>query len=114
MSDAQVISEVPINIYQLKKELDKIKKRDKELNFRANKTDEYLTQITSIKNSDELFEKVMKLNVPRLKEQHIHKIIDLAPVSIEELKVILQSYTITISNESMKKIVETVAEHISK
>jgi len=114
MSDAQVISEVPINIYQLKKELDKIKKRDKELNFRSNKTDEYLAQITSIKNHEELFDKIVKLNIPRLKEQHIHKIIDIAPISAEELKVILQSYTITVSNESMKKIVEAVAEHISK
>jgi len=52
----------------------------------------------------------MKLNIPRLKEQHVHKLIDLNPTTLNELKVILQSYTITVNNESMKKIVDTINE----
>ena len=112
MADTQIISENPISIYQLKKELEKIRKRDNELNFRANKTEEYLNQIASLKNSDELFEKIMKLNIPRLKEQHIQKIIDIAPTTINDLKVIVQGYTITLNNESMKKIVDTVNEFL--
>ena len=112
MADTQIISENPISIYQLKKELEKIRKRDNELNFRANKTEEYLNQIASLKNSDDLFEKIMKLNIPRLKEQHIQKIIDIAPTTINDLKVIVQGYTITLNNESMKKIVDTVNEFL--
>lgn len=114
MADAQIISESPINIYQLRKELERIKKRDSELNFRAARTEEYLGQIATHKDADELFDKLMKLNIPRLKEQHIHKIIDIAPTTLNELKVVLQGYTITINNESMKKIVDTVSEFLGK
>lgn len=114
MADMQIISETPINIYRLKKEMERIKKRDNELNFRANKTEEYLNQIAVLKNADELFDKIAKLNIPRLKEQHIHKIIDIAPTSVNELKVVLQSYTVTINNESMKKIVDAINDFLEK
>ena len=114
MADAQIISEAPISIYQLRKELDRIKKRDNELNFRANKTEEYLSQVATLKDHDGLFDKIMKLNIPRLKEQHIQKIIDIAPTTINDLKIIVQGYTITLNNESMKKIVEAVNEFLEK
>ena len=114
MADLQIISEVPMNIHELKKELERIKKRDSELNFRANKTEEYLNQVAVHKNSDELFDKIMKLSIPRLKEQHIHKIIDITPTTLNELKIVLQGYTITINNESMKKIVDAINEFLEK
>ena len=114
MADVQIISETPINSYQLKKELEKIKKRDGELNFRANKTEEYLNNVLAGKSADELFGAIGKLDIPRLKEQHIHKIIDVMPATINELKVVLQSYTITINNDSMKKIVDTINEFLAK
>lgn len=114
MADAQIISEAPISIYQLRKELERIKKRDNELNFRANKTEEYLSQVATLKNSDELFDRIMKLNIPRLREQHVQKIIDIAPTTINDLKVIVQGYTITLNSESMKKIVDTVIEFLEK
>ena len=114
MSDMQVISETPMDTYQLKKELERIKKRDKELNFRANRTEEYLTQMTSLKNHEGLFEKISKLNIPRLREQHIHKIIDIMPTRPEDVKVVLQGYTITVNEDSAKKISEAVAEFLEK
>jgi len=114
MTDTKIVSETAINVYQLKKELERIRKRDNELNFRANRTEEYLNQIATLKNSEELFEKIVSLNIPRLREQYIHKIIDIAPTTVNELKVILQSYTITISNESVKKIVDTINEFSDK
>lgn len=114
MADTQIISEIPISAYALKKELERIKKTDKELNFRANRTEEYLQQVLAHKNAEELFDKITKLSIPRLKEQHIHKIIDITPTTINELKVVLQSYTITINSESMKKIVDAINEFLEK
>ena len=112
MSDMQIISETPINIYTLKKELERIKKRDSELNFRANKTEEYLNQLATVKNPDGLFKKITDLNIPRLREAHIHKIMDIAPTTVNELKVVLQGYTVSLSNESLKKIVDTINEFL--
>ncbi|MBI2660322.1 hypothetical protein HYX07_04125 [Candidatus Woesearchaeota archaeon] len=114
MADVQIMAETPINIYQLKKELEKIRKRDNELNFRANRTEEYLQQAASLKNPEELFEKIIKLNIPRLKDAHVHKIVDIAPTTIVELKTLLQGYTITINNESMKKILDAINEFFEK
>ena len=114
MTDMQIVSEVPINLYELKKDLDRIKKRDRELNFRANRTEEYLNDIAILKNTEELFDKLIKLNIPRLKEQHIHKIIDITPTTLNEIKAVLQGYTVTLSNESMKKIVDAINEFLEK
>ncbi len=112
MADMQIISEIPINIYELKKELERIKKIDGELNHRANRTDEYITQILMPIDASVLFDKISKLGIPRIKDQHIHKIIDVCPTTLNELKVVLQGYTITISNDSMKKIIDLINELI--
>ena len=114
MADTQLNSETPINIYQLKGELERIKARDKELNFRANRVEDYLNQVAIHKHANELFEKLTKLNIPRLKEQHIHKIMDIAPTTVNELKVLLQGYTITVNNEMMKKIIDTINDFLEK
>ena len=114
MADMQIISESPIDTSQLRKELEKIRKRDNELNFRAQRTEEYLQQVAALKNADDLFDKLMKLNIPRLKEQHVHKIIDLMPATVSELKVVLQGYTLTVNNDAMKKIVDAINEFLEK
>ena len=107
----ELLSETPISTYQLKEELAKIKLRDKELNFRANKTLEHLESI-ELKNADELFDKINKLNISRLKEQHIRKIIDIMPETIKDFKVVMQGYTISLNNENMKKIVDIIAKNV--
>lgn len=106
--DTQIISEKPVSMSELKNELEKIKKRDKELNFRAARTEEYLQHLVTLKNPEGLFKSMEDLNVPRLKEQHIIKIMDILPKTIDELKAILQAYTITVSNENLKKIIDVV------
>ena len=108
----EILLETPINAYQLKEELGKIKKRDKELNFRAAKTEEHLEHIQTAKNLEPLFDKISKLNIPRLKEQHIHKILDIMPKTTKDLKVVMQGYTISLNNDNMDKIVEIVNKFI--
>ncbi|MBW2976007.1 hypothetical protein KY347_01020 [Candidatus Woesearchaeota archaeon] len=110
----EILSETPVNTQQLKEELDRIKKRDDELNLRAAKTEEHLEHIGTNKNAGALFDKINKLNISRLKEQHINKIIDIMPATVKDLKVVMQGYTISLSNENMKKIVDLVNEHIGK
>ena len=110
----EVLSETPISTYQLKEELKKIKQKDKELNYRAAKTEEHLDHVETHKNRDSLFEKISKLNIARLREQHIYKIVDIMPTTVKDLKVVMQSYTISLNNENMKKIVDVVSSFIGK
>ena len=109
----KVIEEVPISIYDLKKELAKIHKRDTELSLRAAKTDEYLNQFAVLKQKDAeaLEEELKKLDIPRFKDMHIKKILDTLPESVEELKVILQGYALTLTKEGSQKIIDTVKKH---
>ena len=108
----EILTETPITAQQLKDDLAKIKKRDEELNFRAAKTEEHLEHLELSKNTEQLFDKINKLKIQRLKEQHINKIIDLMPATIKDLKVIMQGYTITINNENMKKIVDAIGKSL--
>ena len=64
-----IVQETPIGMADLKHELELIKERDGELNFRANKTEEYLGQFTEItqKKQHALRKKLKALDLSRLK-----------------------------------------------
>jgi DNA-directed RNA polymerase subunit F len=116
MTKPEIISETPMNIVELRHEMEKIKKRDGELNFRAERTEDYvnhLVHLTAAKGR-EMYEKLEKLNVPRLKDVHIHKIIDTMPANLETLKAVLQGYVVTVSAENLKKIAAVVEEYAEK
>lgn len=111
MPNIQILGETPLSMAEMKEELDKIKKRDKELNFRSQRTDEYLQQFVENKKAIELKKKLMDLNIPRLRDLHMCKIIDVMPLTQNDLRAVLQGYSVTISNESMKKITDLVDEY---
>ena len=92
----------------------RIKKRYGELGFRAQKTVDYLESIGTLdaKKAKELMEKLLKLEVPRLRDMHFHKIIDLMPTNHKDVKIVLQGYNITVTQENCKKIADTVSEYV--
>ena len=108
-----VISEEPISIYDLKRSLEHIKERDAELGFRAAKTDEYLKNFAKLddKKVNELKSKIEALNIPRLKADQISNLIDIMPSDLEEVRLVLSSYSITITNENLVKIADVIKEH---
>lgn len=116
MIKPDVIEKTPLNVVQLKSELNTIKKRDGELSFRGNKTEEYVNSFATItqKAAKELFDKIKALDIPRFKEEYIHKIIDTMPENVNHLKIVLQGYTVTVSPDNMKKIAAIVEEYKPK
>lgn len=112
----KVINETPMGLNEVKEELSKIKAKDNELTFRAQKTMDYLEQVLTISNAQakELFAKLTKLEIPRIKELHIHKLVDTLPLNSKDVKTILQGYAVTVTNENLKKIADTVAEYDQK
>jgi len=104
MAEKEIKSEEPLTLAEAKGMLEKIKKRDDEFGFRAGRTYEYLTSfdVGNEKKAQEMKKKIAELDIPRLKNEHITKIVDLMPGSLEELKVILQGVTIT--NDNLKRI----------
>ncbi len=98
---------------ELREGIEQVKARDKELSFRSARTNEYLNQFVwlSLKDAQELREGIEKLDIPRLKPEHVIKIVDLFPVTPEEVKTVLSGYALTISNDNCKKIADLVKEY---
>ncbi|MDA1197240.1 MAG: hypothetical protein O2779_04735 [Nanoarchaeota archaeon] len=108
MSTFEIIDERPIDLTELKSELESIEKRDKELGFRSNRTKEYLEQIGVKGDNKKIIKKIEELNVPRLKDLHIVKIVDNKPETVKDLKYVLQGYPLTVNADYLKKIVEAL------
>jgi DNA-directed RNA polymerase subunit F len=111
-----MIEEKEMPMYQVKTEMARIKKRDEEGNFRVQKVEEYINTFVKIsqKEGDELVEKLHKLNVPRLGDKHIYKILDIMPTTLDDVKMVLQGYNITVNNDNLKRIAAVVAEAAKK
>lgn len=116
MTKPTILDEEPMSIPEVRGALEKIKERDGTLTFRGNKTEEYVGQFSVLdsKKADELAGKITKLNIPRLKEQHIKKIVDIMPTTEKDVKVVLQGCAVTVKAEHLKKIADTVAEFAPK
>lgn len=112
----KILGEQPISMVELKQELEEIKKRDKELGFRSQKTEEYLNQFCKLddKQAEDLKKKLEGLDITRLKESAMLKIIDLLPTNIDELKTILQGYIVTINKKDMESIIEVTSKFAPK
>ncbi|RME31182.1 hypothetical protein D6789_03560 [Candidatus Woesearchaeota archaeon] len=112
----EILEKKALCIPLVKEALKKIEKRDGELNFRANRTMEYVNEAASLSptKAKELIKKIEDLNLPRLKPEHIHKIVDILPRSEKQLKVVLQGYTLTVSLENQKKIMKILQEYLPK
>lgn len=112
MGNLKIINEKPLSMVEVAEKLKGIEKRDEELTFRANKTKEYLNSFKKItlKKYESLKKGIENLDIPRLKDKHIAKIIDIYPIDLDSLKVVLSNEPITIKEEDMKKIVAVFNE----
>ena len=64
------------------------------------------------KKANDLYKALEDLQIPRLKDSHLKKMVDILPKTLKEVKVVLQAYTLTVSNENMQKIADVVAQHV--
>ena len=108
----EIINEKPISISELRVKLEEIKERDKELTFRGKKTEEYLKKVSKFKKHEELKKDLEKLEIIRLKDSHIIKIIDILPADIDSLRAVLVGENLTLKQEDLTKIVDVVKEYV--
>jgi len=107
MSAITVLNENSITMIEVKEKLDKIKKNH-ELSFRANKASEYLDIFAKqkIKDIAEKRKKLQDLNILRLKETQMTKIIDMNPENMDALRAVLTGENITLKQEDMQRVIE--------
>jgi len=112
MTKPQLLEKRPVSLSEVKDILKKIHKRDGELNFRGGKTEDYVNEIASLnlKTAKECMKKIESLEIPRLKPEHLIKIVDTLPETPEHLKIILNGYNVTINKDNLKRIIDVIDE----
>ena len=115
MSQPNVEGREPVSLAELSDHMEMITERDEELNFRAGKTEEYVNEFAELNKDEfeELFDEIESLDVPRLKDKHIIKLIDFLPKTVEDLDVIIEGYPLTLSDEDKEAIVETIIDYFT-
>lgn len=114
--EPKIVSQTPVTLAELKDEVARMKQRDKEPSIRVTRMEDYLAAFIEIspEQGKALHAAITKLAINRLKEEHICKIVDLLPKTANELKVIMQGYAVSLTNDAISKIVELVNEFLAK
>ncbi len=114
MAAPQFIEEKPLSLVDAKEILRNIEKRDKDLNYLSNKVREYLDAFVALtpQKKEELFSKLNELSLTRLKEEHMAKIIDFLPQSVDELRVVFQAYPLSLPKKDQESIVQVIKEAV--
>ena len=110
-----ILSESAMSMSEVKAVLEKVKKKEGELNFRAQKTLDHLIHAKPLapKKAQELYDKIVKLEVSRMREQYIKKLIDTLPTKEKDAKLILQGFNVTIASKDLKEIVAVINEYVT-
>jgi len=112
MSNIELVNEKPLTMAEMKVHLESIQKRDKELGMRAKKVKDHLDHFTKIneKKSSELKKNLEELNISRLKDRHIVKLIDLLPEDLTSIRAIFAGENVTLKQEDLQKILDIVKQ----
>jgi DNA-directed RNA polymerase subunit F len=110
MTNPEFIEEKTMSLSEVKEALAQVEDRDKELGYLSNKTKEYLDAFsnTAKKVKEDLHKQLVGLKLTRLKEDHMAKIIDFLPKTVDELKVVLQAYPLSMPKKDQEAIVNVV------
>ncbi len=108
MVDLKVLNERSLSISEVRDILNN--KDKKELSARGVKTLSYIDGIIQCKDKKavEMTEKLSKLDITRLKERHIKKIVDIMPKDLDTLRTIFSGENITLKQEDLQKILDTI------
>ena len=112
MPNPQFIEEKSLCLVDIKETLADIEKRDNQLNYLSNKVKEYLELFVTLspKKKEELHKKLIELNLTRLREDHIVKLLDFLPLTVNDLKIVLQAYPLSMPKKDQESIVQVIQE----
>ena len=96
----------------MEKHVQEMKKRDKELNFRAKKVEEYIKAVPKVKDYEKLAKELEDAKISRLKLKHITLIVNIFPSDVDSLRTVLSGENITLKDEDLKKIIEIVNKYV--
>lgn len=109
MPNITIIEEKPLTLIEFKEKLAEVEKADKEISMKAQKTRDYLgTYASKTKKVADIRKNLQELQISRLKERHITKLIDLSPKNIDEIRLIFSGENLTVKQEDLNRILEAL------
>lgn len=113
MTELKIVEEKVLSLVDVKGILHTVEKRDQALNTFSQRAKEYAEAFVALskKQREELHQKLLGLELTRLKEEHIVKIIDFLPRDANELKVVLQAYPLSLPKKDQDAIVAVIKEY---
>ena len=110
MSRAQILGEDSLSLVEVKRIVAAIKRRDEELNFRAQRVEDYLKDFAKMTQKDEkeLREALEAVEVPRMKKEHVDALVTFLPTTPDDFKVVMQGFALTINKEFRDKLIDEI------
>jgi DNA-directed RNA polymerase subunit F len=111
MTEFTIIDEQPVTLADTKVKIDLLAEEG-ELTFRAEKTKSYLENFVRLskEETDAIRSEIEGLEIPRIKDRHIVKILDVMPKDLDSIKMILSGETLTINDDDLKKILDVIPQ----
>ncbi len=112
MFDYEILESKPVPMAVVKELLKK--KKGEEMSFEEKQAIEHLKALTklSAKEAEKLEEELRKLEMRKLKDENIVKIVDILPTTMEELKLVLSDAKVPFNKEELEKIFEVVKRFV--
>jgi len=113
MANPLFVEENTLSLIEVKSILKTVEKRDTELNYRSNKAKEFVDNFADSLNEkqrDELLEKLQGLDLTRLRGEHMNKIVDFLPTTVDDLRAVLQAYPLSLPKKDQEAIVGVVKD----
>lgn len=112
MGNYEVVSKEPISAIEVQ-DIVKSKEKDRELTYREEKVKEYLKKTIKLKKKDFTSAKkeIEGLQIPRLEEEHIIKILEILPKNGTELRAIVSHSGTVLVDESVNSILDILNKY---
>ena len=112
MANYEVISSTEISNVETLEEIEK-KSKDAELTYREEKVMEFLKKYNKLdsKNFETAKKELIELEIPRLEEVHIIKILENMPTDGTQLRAIVSHSGTILVDENMNKILEVLKKY---
>ena len=110
MANIEILNEIPLTMIEAKEMLKELKGKEKELPIRLNKTVEYLQSYAKGdgKKVKEIKDRLNKLDIARLRDRHVVKIIDVMPKDLDSLRLVFSGENVTLKQEDLQKILDAL------
>ena len=107
-----MLSTEPLTLTDVKQAVESIEQRNPELGLLTQKTKEYCDAFCTLtpEQKDEVLQGLRSLEITRLRDEHLFKLIDFMPKTEEELRTVMQSYPITLSKTDKDNIIAKIKE----